>query len=1133
MQPNFTLKQVGLSFRKALLGFLLSFLLVGFANAQQLSNGNLSTGATHSLGTAAPSGTTWSELQGANTTLGTGANITAGFSITDNFVVPAGGPSWILSKFTFYAYSTGFAGTTSPFNDVRLLIYNTDPSVGSPTPIFGDFTTNRFTASSFANMYRTGRTSADQTRRIWQIEANVNVTLAPGTYWVEWALGNGGLSNFTPLNTVAGNANPGGNAKQRNFSAGQPGTWANITDGGSTFPQDVPFKVDYATGPCAGTPAPGNTLASVTTACPGVNYSLSLQNATSGAGVSYQWQSSTNGTTWTNISGAVSATLTTSHTAATYYRCQVTCSGNTGSSNAVLVALTPASGCYCIPGATSCAFDDEILNVTLNTLNNSSSGCTSTSGYTYYSSVAAPEVYVGAANPMSVRVGPGGTERVAVWIDYNKNGVFEASEFTDFGSGNGVTITNNIVVPASALAGVTRMRVRTSFSTALTGTQACLGYTYGETEDYNVNLVPCVPVRYATQPASATVTCGGNATFTVSATGTLPAYKWQYRTSATAVWQDLPNGGPVSGATTATLTLTSVPATWNGYQVRALLRGGCAGDDPSSPANVTVNAPVATVTPTSAVICNGSSQTLALTNLVSVPATTTVSSGTISVTIPESASGATSATNTLSVSGIPAGSVITRIDVKLNVTHGWVGDVVANIKAPNGAVFNLAYVLSATGGAGATTGFTNTVISSAGTALLSSGSNPYTGTFRADAVSGTPPAGFPPYGPAGYIPTTNTWGGLTSTPNGNWTLALYDYYVDPDPGRLTNWTLEITYVAPNYAQGIWTSAPSTPNTLFLDAALTQAYDGSAQTTVYAKPAVNTVYSVSFTNPLNGCVSAVTNVPVTVGLPIAGLTAPATVATCVGSGFTVAATHTAVPSTNATPTYQWQVSADGGVNWSNISGATGTTLSVASTTQSMNGYRYRIQVTSGGCTVASSTPTVLTVNALPTITLSTAATTLTPGKTTTVTGASSPAAATWAWTLNGASLAGTTNSQVANIDGLGTYQATVRDINGCVNSSNKLTLTAEASDKLWIYPNPTAGAFQIRYYHAGDANEKRIISVYNTAGQLVATKSFDLSYTSAPYLRMDVDLSGAARGTYVVKVAHEYSGKIISGLVLVQ
>lgn len=1126
MQPKFTLRKLELTFRRGLLVLCLSLLATSIGWTQQYTNGPLSTGATTSNGTAAPSGYTWSEVQSGNTSAGFTNNIT-GYTLADNFTIPAGN-SWAITKFTFFAYSTGYAGATSPFNDVRVAIYNTDPSVGSPTPVFGNMTTNRLSGSSNASMYRIFNATAGTTRIIWKIEADVPVTLAPGNYWVEWGVGTSLSSNFTPPVTIVGTVSPtGANAKQKDVAAG---TWAAVLDG--TNPQELPFLIDYATGPCSGTPNPGNTLASATTACPGVNYTLSLQTPTLGSGITYQWQSSADGTTWNNVTGATGSTLTTNHAAATYYRCRVTCSGNTGTSNPVLVALTPTSGCYCIPPASNCSFGDEILNVKLNTLDNSSSGC-SGAGFTYYSSVAAPEVYIGASNPMSVRVSNGGTEYVGVWIDYNKNGSFEASEFTSLGSGNNVTISNNVVVPSTALPGTTRMRVRVRWNTAITGANACAAFTYGETEDYNVNLVPCVPVRYASQPANATVTCGGNATFTVSATGTLPAYKWQYRTSATAVWQDLPNGGIVSGATTSSLTLTSVPATWNGYQVRALLRGGCAGDDPSSPATVTVNAPVATVTPTSAVICNGTSQSLALTNLVSVPAVATVNSGTVNLTIPESETATTGVTSTLNVSGIPAGSVITRIDVKLNITHSWVGDVVANIKAPNGAVFNLDYVLSATGGAGATTGFTNTVISSAGTALLSSGTNPYTGTFRADAVSGTPPAGYPAFGFTGYVPTTNSWGGLTSTPNGNWTLALYDYYYDPAPGRLNNWTIEITYVAPNYAQGIWTSVPSTPNTLFLDAALTQAYDGSAQTTVYAKPAVNTVYSVSFTNPLNGCVSAVTNVPFTVGLPIAGLTAPATVATCVGSGFTIAASHTAIPSTNATPTYQWQVSADGGVNWSNISGATGTTLTVASTTQSMNGYRYRIQVTSGGCAVASSTPTVLTVNALPTVTLSTASTTLTPGKTTTVTGASSPAAAAWSWTLNGATLAGTTNSQVANIDGLGVYQATVRDVNGCVNTSNKLTLTAEASDKLWIYPNPTAGAFQIRYYHAGDANEKRIISVYNAAGQLVATKSFDLTYTSAPYLRMDVDLSGAARGTYVVKVAHEYSGKIISGLVLVQ
>src|SRR5690606_37412860 len=53
----------------------------------------------------------------------------------------------------------------------------------------------------------------------------------------------------------------------------------------------------YGVPPCSGTPAPGNTITSANPVCPAVGATLSLQNATSGSGVTYQWQSSTNGTT--------------------------------------------------------------------------------------------------------------------------------------------------------------------------------------------------------------------------------------------------------------------------------------------------------------------------------------------------------------------------------------------------------------------------------------------------------------------------------------------------------------------------------------------------------------------------------------------------------------------------------------------------------------------------------------------------------------------------------------------------------------------------------------------------------------------------------------------------------------------
>jgi len=352
---------------------------------------------------------------------------------------------------------------------------------------------------------------------------------------------------------------------------------------------------------------------------------------------------------------------------------------------------------------------------------------------------------------------------------------------------------------------------------------------------------------------------------------------------------------------------------------------------------------------------------------------------------------------------------------------------------------------------------------------------------------------------------------------------------------LTAWSVDVTYVIPSYGEGVWTATPAATGTMFLDAAGLVPYNGTLEDTIYVRPTENTVYSVFFNSTISPCTSAPAQVPVSVGVPIANLSVPATVATCVGNGFSITATHDAVPATNTAPIYQWQSSTDGGVTWVTLTSPSSTTrtLTVASTTQSMNGIRYRILSRSGSCAIAVSGSTTLTVNALPVVRLAAPTVSLTPGRTTTITGTSSPAAATWTWSLNGGTIGGTSNTQTVNIDGLGNYAATVRDVNGCVNTSNVLTIGAEASDKLWIYPNPTSGAFQIRYYHAGDMNEKRIISVYNTAGQLVATQTFNLTFTSAPYLRMDVDLSGAARGTYVVKVPHEYSGKIVSGLVLVQ
>ncbi|MFN4892558.1 MAG: GEVED domain-containing protein, partial [Bacteroidota bacterium] len=520
-------------------------------------------------------------------------------------------------------------------------------------------------------------------------------------------------------------------AKQRDLATN---AWVNLTDAASTTPQDMPFQIDYSGGPCAGTPVPGNTLSTLSTACAGTNFSLSLQNCIPGTGVTYQWQSAASATgPWTDIPGATSSTLLRNHTATTFYRCNVTCSGKSGSSTPLQVALTPASACYCVPANSDCTDDDMITRVRLSTLDNSST-CSANGYANYTTTVAAPTVFSGAGNPITVNTPTVWSENVSVWIDYNQNGQFDAAEYTNVGSnaGNGGNITNTINIPATALTGVTRMRVRVRFGTgALTSGQACTGYAYGETEDYNVNIQPCVTGVFTTQPASTSITCGNNATFSVAETGSFLTYTWQYRTTATGTWIDVTNGGVFSGATTSTLTLTNVPGTFSGYQFRALMRGGCTAVDFSNPATLTVNAIVPVVNPASATICAGSIQTLSLTNSVSSPTTGVwAASAGLPLSIPDNT--AVGTTSTVAVSGIPAGSLVTNIAVRFSMTHTWVGDVVMNLRAPNGQVLNLVGLLDNGQGLNNTANFVNTVIDSTATTPMSGAPAPRTGRFRAD-----------------------------------------------------------------------------------------------------------------------------------------------------------------------------------------------------------------------------------------------------------------------------------------------------------------------------------------------------------------------------------------------------------------
>ncbi|MBC7413231.1 MAG: T9SS type A sorting domain-containing protein, partial [Bacteroidia bacterium] len=94
----------------------------------------------------------------------------------------------------------------------------------------------------------------------------------------------------------------------------------------------------------------------------------------------------------------------------------------------------------------------------------------------------------------------GGDGSVGAWIDYNQNNVFDSTEFIPIVSQhfNAGVFTIGFTIPITATVGATLMRIRTSkFFEGLTATQACTALTYGEAEDYTINIAAhtsyCVP----------------------------------------------------------------------------------------------------------------------------------------------------------------------------------------------------------------------------------------------------------------------------------------------------------------------------------------------------------------------------------------------------------------------------------------------------------------------------------------------------------------------------------------------------------------------------------------------------------------------------------------------------------------
>lgn len=201
------------------------------------SNGNLSTGATSSNGTAAPTGYTWSEIEATNPL--NGFNATDNYFLADDFIIPAG-EKWTINKFIFYAYQTDYFGTNSPFNEVKYEIYTSNPSAAGVSKIFGDFATNKYVTSEDSKIYRIKNASSVINRKIYKITASAtDLVLTTGTYWIKWQTKTNTSSlNFNPPNTTSGIAG----VASYNAINQSAGVWAAL-ENGTGNKVDFPFGI--------------------------------------------------------------------------------------------------------------------------------------------------------------------------------------------------------------------------------------------------------------------------------------------------------------------------------------------------------------------------------------------------------------------------------------------------------------------------------------------------------------------------------------------------------------------------------------------------------------------------------------------------------------------------------------------------------------------------------------------------------------------------------------------------------------------------------------------------------------------------------------------------------------------------
>ncbi|WP_109437433.1 M14 family zinc carboxypeptidase [Aquimarina sp. AU119] len=253
---------------------------------------------------------------------------------------------------------------------------------------------------------------------------------------------------------------------------------------GSSFRSDMAIDNLVIRSSAPDTESPSTPTSLTAGAITGTTVSLFWNASTDNIGVSgYEiYQGTTLITTVTGTSHVVSGL--SPNTAYTFSVKARDAAGNTSSSSDIInVTTVETTITYCTSTGTNVSFE-YIDYVEIGGIANST---VANGGYGDFTSLVGSIGY--GANTIILSAGFANTayrEHFSVWIDYNQDGVFDTTEqIVSNSSNSSANQSFNFDVPNTASSGNTRMRVSMKYSTA---SGACDTFTYGEVEDYTINI---------------------------------------------------------------------------------------------------------------------------------------------------------------------------------------------------------------------------------------------------------------------------------------------------------------------------------------------------------------------------------------------------------------------------------------------------------------------------------------------------------------------------------------------------------------------------------------------------------------------------------------------------------------------